>query len=49
MSHIHWVERGTGTPKDRDEVNSTFGFQLGGERCETVVEQVPVGLRSLNS
>ncbi len=21
MSHIHWVARGTGTPKDRDEVN----------------------------
>ena len=20
-SHIHWVDRGTGTPKDRDEVN----------------------------
>jgi hypothetical protein len=21
VSHIHWVARGTGTPKDRDEVN----------------------------
>jgi hypothetical protein len=21
MSRIHWVARGTGTPKDRDEVN----------------------------
>jgi hypothetical protein len=21
MSHIQWVARGTGTPKDRDEVN----------------------------
>ncbi len=21
MTHIHWVGRGTGTPKDRDEVN----------------------------
>jgi hypothetical protein len=21
MIHIHWVHRGTGTPKDRDEVN----------------------------
>jgi hypothetical protein len=20
MPHIHWVDRGTGTPKDRDEV-----------------------------
>jgi hypothetical protein len=21
MTHIHWVARGTGTPKDKDEVN----------------------------
>jgi hypothetical protein len=21
VPHIHWVDRGTGTPKDRDEVN----------------------------
>jgi hypothetical protein len=21
MSHIHWVAGGTGTPKDRDEIN----------------------------
>jgi hypothetical protein len=21
MSHIHWIVPGTGTPKDRDEVN----------------------------
>ncbi len=21
MSHIHWVSRGTGTPKDKEEVN----------------------------
>ncbi len=21
VTHIHWVDRGTGTPKDRDEVN----------------------------
>ncbi len=21
MTHIHWVDRGTGVPKDRDEVN----------------------------
>ena len=28
MSHIHWVEWGTGTPKDRDE--------LRGERFESV-------------
>ena len=20
-THIHWVDRGTGTPKDRDDVN----------------------------
>jgi hypothetical protein len=23
-SRIHWVDRGTGTPKDRDEVNDAF-------------------------
>jgi hypothetical protein len=22
VSHIHWVDRGTGTPKDKDEVNT---------------------------
>jgi hypothetical protein len=21
MSHIHWVDRGTGTPEDKDEFN----------------------------
>ena len=23
MTHIHWVARGTGTPKDRDEVKAS--------------------------
>jgi hypothetical protein len=30
MSRIHWVTRGTGTPKDRDEVNKR-------EVCECTV------------
>jgi hypothetical protein len=27
MSHIHWVERGTGTPKDKDEVNKSEVYE----------------------
>jgi hypothetical protein len=30
MSHIHWVERGTGTPKDRDEVNIREVYECDG-------------------
>ncbi len=29
-SHIHWVTRGTGTPKDRDEVNRREVCECGG-------------------
>jgi hypothetical protein len=36
-SHIHWVGRGSGTPKDRDEVNRR-------EVCELEVQAEPVGL-----
>jgi hypothetical protein len=39
-SHIHWVGRGTGTPKDRDEVNRR-------EVCELEVQAKPVGLWDL--
>jgi hypothetical protein len=28
--HIHWVARGTGTPKDRDEVNKREVFECDG-------------------
>ena len=34
MSRIHWVERGTGTPKDRDEVR--------GERVESVMGECAI-------
>jgi hypothetical protein len=30
MSHIHWVDRGTGTPKDRDEVNNREDCECDG-------------------
>jgi hypothetical protein len=30
MTHIHWVSRGTGTPKDRDEVNKREVFECDG-------------------
>ena len=30
MTHIHWVTRGTGTPKDKDEVNTCETFECDG-------------------
>ena len=30
MTHIHWVGRGTGIPKDRDEVNRREVFECDG-------------------
>jgi hypothetical protein len=30
MSPIHWVVRGTGTPKDKDEVNRRDVFECDG-------------------
>jgi hypothetical protein len=49
MSHIHWVEWGTGTPKDRDEVNRMFPILdlNGGEN--TVVELGTGRFRKLKS
>ncbi len=32
--HIHWVTRGTGTPKDRDEVNKRNGCECDGRVCD---------------
>ena len=29
-SHVHWVEWGTGTPKDRDEVNRREVYESDG-------------------
>jgi hypothetical protein len=31
MSRIHWVVRGTGTPKDEDEVNKHELYEVMGE------------------
>ena len=33
-SHIHWVTRGTGTPKDRDEVNKREVCECDGCVCD---------------
>jgi hypothetical protein len=30
MTHIHWVERGTGTPKNKDEVNKREDSECDG-------------------
>ena len=36
MTHIHWVDRGTGTPKDRDEVNrrDVYECDVGGRSTQ---------------
>ena len=34
MSHIHWVARGTGIPKDRDEVNRREVSECDGWVCD---------------
>ncbi len=38
MSRIHWVDRGTGTPKDRDEVNRRDVYECDGWVC--VLEEI---------
>ncbi len=30
MTRIHWVARGTGTPKDRDQVNGRDVYECDG-------------------
>ena len=44
-SHIHWVGRGTGTPKDRDEVNRRDVCECDGWVCDTEVTDSPSRLR----
>jgi hypothetical protein len=39
--HIHWVGRGTGTPKDRDEVNKREVWECDGWVCDLDVMVVP--------
>jgi hypothetical protein len=34
MTHIHWVPRGTGIPKDRDEVNKREVCECDGWVCD---------------
>ena len=34
MSRIHWVTRGTGTPKDKDEVNKRESCECDGCVCD---------------
>ncbi len=41
MPHIHWVERGTGTPKDKDEVNRREISECDGCVCDLEVVGVP--------
>jgi hypothetical protein len=41
MSHIHWVARGTGTPKDRDEVHKREVYECDGWVCDLDVMGVP--------
>jgi hypothetical protein len=41
MTHIHWVARGTGTPKDRDEVNKREVCECDGLVCDLDVMGVP--------
>ena len=35
MSHIHWVVRGTGIPKDRDEVNLYIYYESTKRKIKT--------------
>ncbi len=34
MPRIHWVVRGTGTPKDKDEVNKSEVCECDGQVCD---------------
>ncbi len=42
---MHWVDRGTGTPKDRDEVNNREVCECDGWVCDWEVIDVPSRLR----
>jgi hypothetical protein len=45
MTHIHWVARRTGTPKDRDEVNKREVCECDGRVCDLDVMDSPPKLR----
>jgi hypothetical protein len=42
MPRLHWVVRGTGIPKDRDEVNRREVCQCDGEVCQCELRSLPV-------
>ena len=46
-SHIHCVVRGTGTPKDKDEVNRRDVWECDGWVCDSDVIGAPSRLRSI--
>jgi hypothetical protein len=41
MTRIHWVSRGTGTPKDRDKVNRREVCECDGRVCVREVIGAP--------
>ncbi len=45
MSHIHWIGRGAGTPKDRDEVDRRKVYECDGCVCDLEVIGDPSRLR----
>ncbi len=45
MTRIHWVDRGTGIPKDRDEVNRREVYECDGGVCDLDVMDTPSKLR----
>ncbi len=49
MSRIHWVDRGTGTPKDRDEVNKREVCECDGWVCDLDVMGGPPKLSALRN
>ena len=42
---IHWVARGTGTPKDKDEIHRREVYECDGRVCALEVMCSPLSLR----
>ncbi len=49
MSDIHWVDRGTGIPKDRDEVNRREVWECDGWLCDLDMIVVPSKLSGIGT
>ncbi len=47
-TRIHWVDRGTGTPKDKDDVNSRDVHECDGWLCVLEMMDTPSKLRVIN-